>query len=130
MARRNIRMLQEVTAVRQIPNEPYRRFFTDDTFDLMVWQAADGTLTGFQLCYRLGAPAKALTWQRHAGFSHYTIDDGEERSFRHKMTPVLLPDGVFDKDRIGDAFWKASETLDPVIRRFVSHTLTAYHAPT
>lgn len=43
-------MLVELKDVRQIPNDGFRRWFTDEDFDLIVWYE-DDKITGFQLCY-------------------------------------------------------------------------------
>jgi len=34
-------MLSEIEHTRQIPNEGYRRWFTDESFDLIVWYMND-----------------------------------------------------------------------------------------
>ena len=120
-------MLQEVRHVRQIPGEPFRRWFSDNTFDLIVWHDADHHVTGFQLCYREGVDHKALTWQRDSGFTHKRVDDGEGRPFRPKMTPILVPDGVFERDHVLTLFQKESKEINPHVVRIVTQRIREYH---
>jgi hypothetical protein len=81
-------MLTEIKHARQIPNEGYRRWFTDESFDLFVWYMND-KIEGFQLCYDTRDKARAITWRLSSGYSHDKIDDGE-RVFYNKMTPILV----------------------------------------
>ena len=86
-------MLREFTRVRQIPGEPFRRWFSSDSCDLIVWYDSGDCVRGFQLLYRVGYDNKALTWMRDKGVTHHRIDDGETRVARPKMTRVLVSDG-------------------------------------
>ena len=107
-------MLREQKDVKQLKGEPFRRWFGDEQFDLIVWYAPDRkAVEGFQLCYRLSAPEHALTWRRDRGFFHNAVDDGEGLPFHHKMVPLLVPDGVFDQHRIMPQFLAASRNIDP-----------------
>lgn len=119
-------MLQEVKHVRQIPGEPFRRWFTDNMFDLIVWHDPDHHVTGFQLCYREDADHKALTWQRDSGFTHKRVDDGEGRPFRPKMTPILVPDGVFERDHVLTLFENESKEIDPDVVSIVTRIIKKY----
>ena len=42
-------MLREIKDVRQIGDEPHRRWFTDEHFDLVIWEE-EAEIVGFQLC--------------------------------------------------------------------------------
>ena len=108
-------MLREVKEVSQHPGQPFRRWFQDAVFDLIVWYAPDRSISGFQLCYWRGENQKALTWFKDKGFTHQSIEDGESRPFRAKMAPVLLADGTFDKDRILASFERESRQIDPKV---------------
>jgi hypothetical protein len=70
-------MLVEIRNTRQIEGEGFRRWFTDEFFDLIVWYDEKRTLVGFQLCYDKEGRERALTWTREHGFQHNRIDDGE-----------------------------------------------------
>ena len=119
-------MLREVEHVHQVRGEPIRRWFASQELDLIVWYSPAKEITGFQLCYDKGKGEKALTWTREAGFSHRTVDDGESRGGQHKMTPVLLPDGALDKDRVLSVFKRESRRIDPEAVEFVAQSLARY----
>lgn len=112
-------MLREVDRVRQRPGEPRRRWFTDATFDLIVWQDRDGAVQGFQLTYDKPSNEHALSWQRDRGFEHNRIDDGEVEPGRHKASPILVADGVFAREAVAASFARASAGIDPHIAAFV-----------
>lgn len=120
----------EIRNIYQNPEEPERRWFADDVFDLLVWFSDDGLPLGFQLCYHRGSIEKAMTWLPEMGYSHKNVDGGEcNIGRRYKMTPVLVPDGIFEKDRIITQFEKRSSDLDPAISRFVLQKLAGYDDP-
>lgn len=110
-------MLSEIKDVRQIPKDGFRRWFTDNFFDLIVWYDND-RLEGFQLCYDKGNKERALTWRTACGYAHNRIDDGE-RPFANKMTPILVADGAFQKDLIAESFKAAAVRIDEEIASLV-----------
>lgn len=119
-------MLQEVKRPKQIKGEPFRRWFSDEIFDLIVWYSTDKSIMGYQLCYREGADEHALTWLKDSGFSHRQVDSGENRSLRHKMTPILLPDGIFKKNHILERFEQNCIAIDPEVAQTVIRTIKMY----
>ena len=96
-------MLREIKNPRQVEGEGWRRWFTDEYFDLIVWYHPEKTLQGFQLCYDRGHEERALTWRAGEGYSHKRVDDGDVTG-RVKMTPVLVPNGVLDSEEIAERF--------------------------
>ncbi|MDD4869161.1 MAG: hypothetical protein PHR77_01275 [Kiritimatiellae bacterium] len=119
-------MLVETKFTQQISGEPFRRWFSDSSLDLIVWYDVHKIIIGFQLCYKYEGEEKALTWTADQGFSHRRIDDGENRPARHKMTPILVPDGVFHKNIIVPIFESTSQELDADIRTFVCKKLAEF----
>lgn len=119
-------MLVEKQNVRQIPNEGFRRWFTDNYFDLIVWYEGE-EIVGFQLCYDKGNDEHALTWRPSSGFSHNRIDDGEI-PYAAKMTPILVADGVFDKDEIAERFRNAARKIEYEIVDLVYRKLKEFPA--
>ena len=115
--------------MRQIPGDPFRRWFSDDIFDLIVWYTPGNMIMGFQLCYRKGIDERALTWLKGKGFSHDRIDDGEGRIPHHKMTPILVPDGTFKKYDVLARFEKESREIDPDVVRVVTRMIKQYPSP-
>jgi hypothetical protein len=120
-------MLTEIRDTRQIPGEGFRRWFTDARMDLIVWYTnKNGRIIGFQLCYDKDEDEKALTWTREAGFSHERVDDGGDRGYSHKGTPLLMPDGEFPAGRVVRDFTLLAEEIEEPLRRFVVEVLEHY----
>jgi len=69
-------VLQELQHVRQIRNEPHRRWFTGNNSDLIIWEDPDNTICGFQFCFSKGQIEKSLTWKKDKGFQQALIDSG------------------------------------------------------
>ena len=122
-------MLTEINNARQVEREPFRRWFTDEYFDLIVWQAPDADIIAFQLCYNKGQEERALTWRQSSGFTHKGVDDGEGRIGYHKMTPILIPDGNFERDSVLQRFFEESYKIDSVLRTFIIERLGDYIGP-
>ena len=124
-------MLVEVEKARQIENEGFRRWFTDDFFDLIVWYDERREIGGFQLCYDKQQNERAVTWRRDGGFSHHRVDDGETTRglAGHPMSPILLDDGEFDKHPIAERFRSASANIEPSLAGFVYKRMLGYPAP-
>jgi hypothetical protein len=115
-------MLTEVKSARQIKGEPFRRWFSDEEFDLIVWYGDDRQITGFQLCYQAAREEKALTWLKGRGYFHNRVDDGETAPSHHKMTPILVADGTFDRDHVLNRFLEAANDIDrAVVSAVVNH---------
>ena len=125
MQKENIAMLKESINIRQIDGEPKRRWFSSDYFDLIVWFDNDH-ITGFQLCYEMQRPQKALTWKEISGYSHDNIDDGESRTGKYKATPILVANGLFDKNRIARTIQEESSKIDGEIADFVYNKILDY----
>jgi hypothetical protein len=118
-------MLSEIRNARQVAGEGYRRWFTDDDFDLIVWYADGGDLVGFQLCYGKEESERALTWTRAHGFQHNRVDTGEVAG-RSKMTPLIIADGTFDADPVVATFRRQCAGLEPALSSFVIQKLGEY----
>ena len=118
-------MLVEVKEVKQFENEGFRRWFTDNYFDLIIWYDGD-TISGFQLCYDKAHNARALTWEADEGFSHNKIDGADELPGLMKKTPILVPDGIFNKQRIAMLFKKAGKLLETEIFDLIYDKLLEY----
>lgn len=117
-------MLKEFHDVRQRPEEGLRRWFRDDTFDLIVWYS-DDAVSGFQLCYDTDENERAITWYATGSYVHARVDDGE-RPGGHKSSPVLVSDGVFDATRVAARFLDAAKEMDADVAELVYNRLMAY----
>jgi hypothetical protein len=120
-------MLQEIPNVRQFPDDPERRWFSDDYFDLIVWFGKARAIIGFQICYNKPKDEHALTWYKDSGYIHNRIDDGE-RPGSPKGSPILVQDGMFDNSKIAEMFKERSGNIDPGIRTVVYRKLLKYPA--
>lgn len=121
-------MLAEHDNVRQINGEGFRRWFSDKGQDLIVWytDAYQNEITGFQLCYNKDAEEeRALTWQKMGGFTHAKVDSGET-PYSNKMSPVLVSDGLFDKESVLGRFLEVSRDVDSRIVKFVESKIREF----
>lgn len=118
-------MLNEMENTKQQSGEPFRRWFNDQFFDLIVWYSSDENIYGFQLCYKIGWVEKALTWRHDRGFFHNTVDYGGLRPGGER-TPILVADGVFDKSHIFHLFKRESKEIDSNIVELVSRKIREY----
>ncbi len=97
-------LLTEILKVRQIPNEPQRRWFRSDDLDKPHSE-------------------HALMWTAELGFLHTAVDNGEGIGVKYKETPILVAGGHFDVNRLSDRFVGASALLPRVIAEFVGGKL-------
>ncbi len=122
-------MLAEIKGARQVRGEGFRRWFTDDYFDLIVWYENERSpvtaLRGFQLCYDKSGRERALTWTSEHGFQHNRIDAGETPGHA-KMSPVIVADGEFRPQPIADLFRKEAAQIDKRLADFVHSKIMAY----
>lgn len=113
----------EVSNVRQLPDEPRRRWFSSADFDLFV-QCADGPgFVGFQLYYDKALHERAIIYREATGFCHVAVDDGEQRPGKYKASPVLLADGAVDVERVYAAFSASCADLPEDVADYVRSVL-------
>ena len=123
-------MLYEIEKVKNHENEPKRRWFFDHDIDLTVWFDDNVHIIGFQLCYDKPETPHAVTWWEKSGYHHHEVDDGEKNGvLSRKGIPILLANGVFEKDKIASLFYEKSREIDPVISKFVYDRLLKYSVP-
>ena len=118
-------MLYEIKNAKKYDKGTPIKWFSDEYFDLAVWFHNDGSIKSFQLCYNSINDPHALTWKEGKGFVHDRIDDGETRD-HYKMTPILVADGEFPKEKILKKFLDASREIDPEIGNFVYQKISAF----
>ncbi len=119
-------MLRE-ESVRQNKGEPPRRWFADETFDLILWQTGEA-FTHMQLCYKRDRHEYALVWRARQGFSHFRVDEGEFGSLK-KASPMLVADGLLDPLTLRRQFTARSRELPPDVRRWVYRRLREFCQP-
>jgi hypothetical protein len=118
--------LREIVQVRQISGEAPRRWFTSSAFDLFVWCDDSGNVNAFQFYYDKPRSEHALVWKRGVPSSHFAVDDGEGRPFRHKGSPILVADGHFDVTRVADRLASAGGQVPQGILDFVLARVREY----
>ena len=116
----------EIENVRQIPGEPFRRWFSSGEFDLVLHCAAGGGFVGFQLCYDKPHRERAIVYGDADGFRHMAVDDGEQRPGKYKASPILTADGAFDASRIYRHFFAVSEGLPTDVADYVRQALARH----
>ena len=119
-------MLKEYSHLQKNNESSSRRWFSDDDFDLMLYEDNDKSILKFELCYDKGHGEHAISWRKSGSYSHYSVDDGEGVSGQFKMTPILVADGVFEWERIANHFLNASEIIDKEIADFVYKKILEY----
>ncbi len=98
---------------------------------VIVWTDEDRSITAFELYYDKNVNEHALVWRKGIGFSHLAVDDGEQKPIlNYKETPILVPDGSFDADRIKRLFEGVLEQLPTELSEFVRHELGKLNART
>ncbi|MFT5129586.1 MAG: hypothetical protein ACI8W8_003211 [Rhodothermales bacterium] len=120
-------MLTELKRCRQITGEPARRCFSDREFDLIFWYNADDSVYGLQLCYDKAKYERTLTWIADSGFAHHGIDTGKICGRPpDRLTPILVPDGYFDAEKVRERFLIQSVDLPQEIIALVVARLEEY----
>ncbi len=115
-------MLTEILNVRQLPGEPERRWFSSPSLDLFLWYDDEKEIIQFQICYDKGPDEHALTWHHQQGLGHHSVDDGENRSFRMKGTPIMVSGSDFDAEKITADFEQlAGEIEYKTVQFILSH---------
>lgn len=118
--------MKEFINVRQIPGDAKRRWFSSSEFDLIVWLSDDETFLGFELCYDKNAKERSLRWSNTAGFQHMAVDDGEQIPGKHKGTPILIADGLFDAKQVHSDFSQVRHFLPDEIAEYVLNVIRQY----
>ena len=118
-------VLREIRDVRQVQEEPRRRWFSDENFDLIVWFDPENEVIGFQLCYDKETEQKALTWLNQDGYQHSRIDNGDNPG-KMKASPVLEANGHFDREGIGHRFRKNRGDVPDKIADYVYEKIMNY----
>ena len=119
-------MLSEFIDVSQHVGEPRRRYFVSDFFDLYVWEDKDNHFVGFQLCYDKKNKERALSYIDGV-FTHRGIDTGEANVGENR-TPILVADGVFNKEENLNKFIDESKLIDRKVATYVIKMLEEFKA--
>jgi hypothetical protein len=114
----------EIKDVQQKAGDLFRRWFSDNDFDLIIWYNDEKEIIGFQLCYDVKENEKAITYS-DGKFSHNKIDQGEDNPSKNR-TPILVADGSFDEQKVLPKFEESSKNLENEIKEYVSSKIAEY----
>lgn len=120
-------MLIETKDVKQSKEDVQHRWFSDDYFDLILWQNQNKDILRFELCYDKNKNEHAYVWNQQSGYTHLKVDDGEGVLGRYKMSPIFIADGYFDRENIAAKFLEAGKNIDGNIAKFVYEKLKEYN---
>ena len=118
----------EVRHVRQNPNEHFRRWFSNENSDLIVWYSLDKTIEGFELSYDKAGQEKVVRWLSGKGFSHYSVDSGEQSPLLNRAPMLRTITGKLDVESILSCFEASATDLPADLIRFVQSKLGEYGA--
>lgn len=114
--------LREIPNPAQVDGEPRRRWFFSHEQDLLVWFAADGSPSAFQLAYGKYSNEHAIRWKADRGFGHYAVDDGEAVRLG-KESALLTPNGAFPAYQVLRRFIELAAELPPDLVAFVAERI-------
>src|SRR4030042_7131981 len=113
--------MYEIKQVTQDSKDNIRRHFANKFFDLYIWVSkANNEIVSFQLCYNIYYNEKNLLWEKGKGYSHKNVDT------KWIQTPILAPDGIFDKENVAEKFKNESIEIDKKISDFIYKKLIEY----
>ena len=119
-------MLNEIKNVHQPAREQgFRRWFSDEELELIVWYSAAGEISGFQLCYDLQGTERSFTWKKDGALKHAVIDSGEDSPLQNQ-SPMLFSEPAAPVEFVVAEFKTRSEMLEPGIVELVSRQISAY----
>ena len=119
-------MLKEYSHLQRQDASSNKRWFSDDDFDLTLYQDEENNIIKFELSYDKGRGEHSIIWKQSDSYSHYSVDDGESVSGKIKMTPILVANGAFDWEIVANRFINASEKIDKDIADFVCVKIRGY----
>jgi hypothetical protein len=116
-------MLKEYQA-KNHKGEPRRRWFSNEYFDVYVWQERESAVTKFELCYDKKGRERALAWAEGVGFCHYLIDSGEISPVKNRA-PILVADTeIIPIEELLERFTRESSQIQQEIRSFIIEKIT------
>ena len=119
--------LIELQGIRQIADELRRQWFSSTDMDLIVWYDESDLISRFELYYDKNVHEHVLIWRAESGFAHLAVDDGEQKPvLSYKETPILIPDGQVDPNRISNLFEKSCQNLPAELITLVRRKLVRY----
>ncbi|MDH5765963.1 MAG: hypothetical protein OEZ38_08105 [Gammaproteobacteria bacterium] len=117
-------MLRLIKTSKQSTEELQRLWFSDDNHDLFAWLNNKNKPVRFQFTYNKLGIEHSFNWNIDTGFSHEKVDSGDNSSNRYKMTPILVPDGDIQRNKIADLFQSVSHDIDSELAQFIINKIS------
>lgn len=117
-------MLREYP-VFQRSKERTRRWFADESFDLVLWSDHNDAFVAFELSYGKPHFERTVTWSAEHGYGSARVDAGEDSPLKNQ-SPVVDSPASFPKADIIATFIKASVEIDQSVAVFVLIKLREY----
>lgn len=122
-------LLAELKNAQTFDGKHRRRWFSSTDMDLIVWYDEDDTPAGFELYYDKNIREHVFIWRKEKGFAHLAVDDGEQKTaLNYKETPILIPDGHMDSNRIKRLFEASCDGLPDEVVSLVKVKLMSHPA--
>jgi len=102
-------MLKDYSHLQQSENKNITKWFSDERFDLTIYEDNNINILKFELCYDKGHNEHAIIWIKSDTYNHYTVDDGKNLTGQFKMSPILVSHGVPGLKRIATEFMEAGK---------------------
>jgi hypothetical protein len=119
-------MLRPITtkALEKLNN---KLWFNDHDNDLFIWLDKQDNIVSFQFCYNKSINEHAINWHQQKGFDHSRVDTGEAAGGLCKMTPIMVPDGIFNFKEIALLFRTISQhNIDDQVADFIFNKILSY----
>ena len=115
--------MREVRVTRQDAPSLHKSWFNDRECDLFVWRNHGEEIVRFQFCYGKPVDEHVAEWSVEDGLTHMRVDDGERGAWSFGMTPIFVPDGVFDRRALAETLRQHAQQVPADIVEFVSDKL-------
>lgn len=114
----------EIQGVRQRPDEGFRRWFSNNYFDLVFWYEEEaGELTGIQFCYGKPYAEKAFTWERSYKSHHYV----SEQNKTSQATGILRGNAGNIPETVVNRFLEESPEMDEALKDLILDKIDEYN---
>jgi len=114
----------EIQGVRQRPEEGFRRWFSNNYFDLVFWyEEKGGELTGIQFSYGKPYADKAFTWERSSTSHHYV----SEQNKTSQATGILRGDAGNIPAPVIKRFLEEAPDMDLELKKLILQKIKEYN---
>ncbi len=119
-------MIEEYENIQQNKEGVYHKLFFDDYFELNIFYNIDDTeIVRFQLLYNRKDNPHILTWMNDLGFKHTKAYNKDVNASRKKKY-MLIPDGIFNNEKLAQKFKEESKNVDPDTAEFILSKILEY----